>query len=142
MSYLHNTGTFLTNPIVGEKYIELSSAAIADILLLQWMPEGTVGYSPPQIDSGKLTSSGRTVAGGLKLLRPLSTKLRWHDLAFVCSATQVQLFEFLLTNVSAVNVNDTISSVNATCALIAADKYKSIYGVSNQFLLQFSLWQT
>jgi hypothetical protein len=141
MSYVHNTGSFATNVIAAEPHISLTSFAVADILLLQWMPESSTGYTPPQIDSGKLITSGRTTAGALKVLRAPGTKLVWHDLAFVCSAQQVALLEALMQSNAPIQVADTISGVGAQCAVIAADKYKSLYSGTAEFLMQFSLWQ-
>ena len=143
MAYIHNLGSFATNPLsVKDRYLQLAHPALADVLILEWIAESGDGYKLPTLE-GLLKSDDRTATGNLVQIEALYKKLNWTDLAFVVSRQQMALFDLLLvtqSSASPVTVTDRLFPDAPVSKLVLVQfGSKSLYAALLQFLIQFSL---
>jgi hypothetical protein len=143
--FITNSGSFATNPFnpVNDRYLQLAHPAVADVLMLQSMPDDGKGYSIPLLQ-GLMSSSGRAQGGSLIAIKGSYNKLEWKDLAFVVTMQQLSLFDVLLqaqTGAVPVTVVDNVllSYMTKSVLVIPADQYRSAYAGIQLALIQFTL---
>lgn len=144
MAFIHNSGTFSTNPLAGTgaRYVQLSHPSVTNVLVLEEMSDDGNGYSIPTI-IGRLAMSGRTYQGGSISVGAQSYKTEWSDLAFVVTKTQADLLTQLMlaqTPALPVTVLDVmLDSITKLVLIEGPDNYISSYSGLELFLVQFSL---
>jgi len=144
MAFLTNAGPFTVNPYpLTESYLQLAHPLVADVLLLQQMPQNGDGYSPPSL-TGLAVSKGRANNASLIVIEAPVKKLEWADLAFVCTPAQAALFTSLVSTQSGAQpctVVDNMQKLAVTKLVLieVAGKYITPYAGLRQVLVQFSL---